>query len=421
MTIVVSTVIFVALLYKLLSNFYFKKSDSNDLAIWFVILSMFFLSTLYSNILLFVTLLPIISKIKSIKLNIPVILYIVFLTYCVINVLCLSRNAFYGIMMILKLLIPFVLLLFGYNTINKSTDYDSILKRIIAFIPVFSILCSFPISARQKYLTPIFKSWSAGDAELFAVLIAVPFTIYILYREKKYLKKALWFFLTPLTMIRRTVLGGQFIVVALFAIYKKGIKAIIIIGIFFILSIVMILNVPQLKNRFFGGDKGSIENVSNIELISSTKYISTSGRSFMWDYMTEKFYTGHEIFGCGLGTMKSYLRENSGGETESFEMLHNDQLHLKIELGLFGMALFYLFVLSLVFKTTMILIRNKEHDKLLVASAFCCLSMLVCVFFCMFFSNMLSQINEISVAFMFIGFFLKIADNKFTMVNKNII
>ena len=124
----------------------------------------------------------------------------------------------------------------------------------------------------------------------------------------------------------------------------------------------------------------------------------------MWKQVKDMFYVGNEIWGCGLGTMKSYLRGNEErGETEHFAMLHNDHLHLLIETGLVGIGILSFFAFSVIIS----LVRNMRNipDKKSgrYAANFCALASFLAIVFCMFFSNILSQVWEIVVCFMFIG------------------
>lgn len=271
---------------------------------------------------------------------------------------------------------------------------------------------SYPLSLLGIYVSDFLKAWSSGDAEIFAVVLVFPISSFLITSNKKDLIIASLCFLPPLTLLRRTVLGAQFLVGSISLVVKNGAKAIVTIGILVIICFSAVLFIEPLRDRTFGGDVGSVSGISNKELVSSTKYINTSGRAGMWLYVTENFYVDHEMFGCGLGTMKQYLKANEDGgegETAHFAMLHNDHLHLLIELGNVGMAFFVLFSLALVRD----LIRNMKRKKnsVLFVINFSAFASFVAILFCMFFSNILSQVFEISVCFMIIGMAMRLNNN----------
>ena len=385
-----------------------RRSNNIGLAVFIVIVSFFHFDVPGSRLQLPLFALVLLPRIKRLPQIVPFYLYIIFLVYCAINTLFLSTSYHFGLLMIIKLFVPFMFLIYGYNVFKSGNEFYYFAKRVAAIIPFFAIVSSYPISLLREYTSAFMKAWSAGDVEIFAVLLSIPLSLFLIENQKKHFVTAVCCMLPPLSMIRRTVLGSQFSVATIFAMIKKGVKSIIPIGLMVAVALVAVLNIAPIRERVFGGDKGDVSGVSNKELLSSTDYIGTSGRSSMWAYMTAEFYVGNEVFGCGLGTMKSYMRRaDNSGEDASFEMLHNDHLHLLIETGIVGIFLFSLFVVWLIIYLISNMKRTKDKRAPRFACNFCALSSFVVIIFCMFFSNILSQVWEIIVCFMFIGMAMK--------------
>lgn len=384
----------------------------------FVLSTFFYFSTLISNLIFFffVFMLLLITKIR--KIIYPIYIYIIFLAYCCIT-LFYSESLWFGSMMVLKLTLPLLFLMFGYSIIDSKEKFIYFLHSSYKFFIPIAILSSNPIVALGKEHVKVFASWEAGNTELYVALLCIPISLYFFTKKVKYLFGSLVFTLPYFTLIRRTCIGGAAIVASVAYYFKKGIKAFIPIFIGMCLLVMAIVTIPALRERFFGGDKGDMSGLSTKELLSAEN-VSTSGRDYMWAYVTNKFYVGNEIFGCGLGTMKSYLRENVSGETAHFEILHNDHLHLLIETGIVGVVLFGLFFSVILIKSYFI-IRKKKVDYTLRIAAFCSFATALSTLFCMYFSNVLSMLTSIAITFLFIGIFLRLEyDSKNNKICANV-
>ena len=401
---IIVLIIFIWRSVHLLSEPYIKYRKLRILSL-FILSTFFYFNTLISNLIFFffVGLLLLITKIREIIY--PINLYIIFLTYCCVT-LFYSESLWFGCMMVLKLTLPLLFLMFGYSIVDSKEKFLNFLYRSYKYFIPIAILSSNPIVALGKVHVKVFTSWEAGNTELYVALLCIPISLYFLTKKVKYLLGSLVFTLPYFTLIRRTCIGGAAIVASVAYYFKKGIKAFIPIFIGLCLLVMAIVTIPALRERFFGGDKGDMSGLSTKELLSAEN-VSTSGRDYMWAYVTNKFYVGNEIFGCGLGTMKSYLRENVSGETAHFEILHNDHLHLLIETGIVGVVLFSLFFLVILKKSYSVII-TKKVDYTLRISGFCCFATTLSTLFCMYFSNVLSMLTSIAVTFLFIGIFLRL-------------
>ena len=388
------------------SNIKYRKLKILSL---YILSTFFYFNTLISNLIFFYFLsLLLLLSVKKIKVPFPSNLYVIFLLYSCIT-LFYSESLWYGSMMILKLTIPFLFLMIGYNIVDSEVKFHTFLFKSYKYFVPIAILSSDPIVTLGKQYVKIFTSWESGNTYIYLVLICIPISLYFLTKKLKYVFESLIFTFPYLTLVRRASIGGAAIVASVAYYFKKGWKAFIPIFLGICLLVVSIVTIPALRDRFFGGDKGDMSGLSNRELLSAEN-VSTSGRDYMWAYVLDKFYVDNEIYGCGLGTMKSFLRNNASGETEHFEILHNDHLHILIETGMVGIILYEIFFLGIIISSLKV-IRNNRYDFSIRVSAFCSLSMTISMLFCMYFGNLLSALNPLAVTFLFIGIFLRMKQN----------
>lgn len=372
----------------------------------FVTASFLYFTSPIRNIIYFFFVIILLLQIrKKIVFVAPINIYLIFLAYGCLT-LTYSNSLKYGIMMVLKLVLPLLCYLIGYATVDSKEKFIKFLCLSNKYFIVLALLCSEPIVSTFKPHMKIFVSWESGNTYIFAILLCIPLALYALTNNKKYLIESLIFSLPYITLIRRACFGAAVISSSIFLFFKKGLKAIIPICLGLLFVIIATLYIPSVRDRVFGGDKGDVSGMSNTELLS-TDNISSSGRDFMWEYVIEKFYVGNEIWGCGLGSMKSFLRNNVKGETEHFEMLHNDHLHILIETGNVGIILYSLFFITVIFKAFNVL-RRENIDYVVRVSALCSLMSMSSTLFCMYYGNLLSELSAIGFSFLLTGIFFKL-------------
>ena len=411
MNILLGLIFVIYIVFKI-SITYNKRISNNDKVInilsLFIFANFFYFSQQIDNTIYFILLgALLIFQIKSLGFNNYLRIYLIFLLYSTLT-LSYSQSIVEGLKMILKFILPILFLIIGYSTIiNKDTFIKFLYKSKKYFIPLSIISCLPALLADFTKEYQIFRSWVAGNAYSCTLLACIPLSLYCLTKNKKYLINSIIMGTPAFALIRRAAIGGYFIIISTYLYMRKGIRSILILSFCLITFISIILAVPSMRERFFGGDKGDVTQKSNSEILSSTDNISTSGREFMWAYVIEKFYVGNEIKGCGLGSMKKFLRDNTEGESAHFEILHNDHLHILIETGLIGIILYELFYVVIIFSSFKIMV-NREKDPVLRISAMCSLAMTLALIFFMYFGNLLSVPFSISIPYLFIGFFLKL-------------
>lgn len=411
MNILLGLIFVIYIVFKI-SITYNKRISKNDKVInilsLFIFANFFYFSQQIDNTIYFILLgALLIFQIKSLRFNNYLRIYLIFLLYSTLT-LSYSQSIVEGLKMILKFILPILFLIIGYSTIiNKDTFIKFLYKSKKYFIPLSIISCLPALLADFTKEYHIFRSWVAGNAYSCTLLACIPLSLYYLTKNKKYLINSIIMGTPAFALIRRAAIGGYFLIISTYLYMRKGIRSILILSFCLITFISIILAVPSMRERFFGGDKGDVTQKSNSEILSSTDNISTSGREFMWAYVIEKFYVGNEIKGCGLGSMKKFLRDNTEGESAHFEILHNDHLHILIETGLIGIILYELFYVVIIFSSFKIMV-NREKDPVLRISAMCSLAMTLALIFFMYFGNLLSVPFSISIPYLFIGFFLKL-------------
>jgi O-antigen ligase len=91
----------------------------------------------------------------------------------------------------------------------------------------------------------------------------------------------------------------------------------------------------------------------------------------MWAWAIDKFYTGHEWTGSGLGSSQQYMYEYYvfGG----LHALHNDYVQILVDTGRPGVILYLLFPVGIFIYSSKI-IRRKGLDKLKIAMLLAILS-----------------------------------------------
>ena len=404
--LILNTIFFIVLLIAMLYKCNTLRNNPPYLVfLLFFIISFFSLNTLYRNILLFSFLISLLLFKKYISFPInkyPITIYYLFIIWCFIT-LSYSSGLLFGLLMILKLVIPIAFFYIGYNYIFNKDDFEQLLltsKRPLFILLLLSI-AFYPIERFMLDATLI-------DVYGFSILLCIPLSMHLLIKSRNTIIETILFLVPSFLYGRRTAIGAAIISYSAFLIARFKWKAILQIVCMLFASVILILSVPQLKTRFFGGDKGDISRLSNKELITSTDHLSTSGRAYFWALVIKKFYKGHEIVGSGLGTMKSYIESDSNKNRKAFEILHNDHLHILIETGIVGLLLWLLFYFAVIIQGVYYYIHSE--DEIIKVSAMCMVSSVLALSFFMYFTNVLSTIYHIAIVFMFIGMFQKLKE-----------
>lgn len=316
-----------------------------------------------------------------------------------------------GVMMLIKYSLPILFLWLGYSAISNEKD-------LIVFLKVVNIVACiycFFIGGQGWKLIPWFYygiignqfSTYAAFADYLTSIFIIPIMLYWLTHKKRYIFCALWLILSTVLESVRTGLGGMLLVFVVALLLKnkaKAIPGVIFAGAMFI---GVILFVPEVNEKFFGDDAGTISATDIIQGDAlSMENIEMSGREYMWERVKENCYYGNEVFGGGLGTSGRFVKDY-GIANDYLEMMHNDYLQIICDTGLIGILLFTLFYIVVIIKITRhIVFRNSA--VLVKITGIMALSSMVGIGFCMYFDNVVSNsMQSLVMPYIYLGFFLK--------------
>lgn len=242
-----------------------------------------------------------------------------------------SKSLGSGAMMALKLSFPILFFYLAYQAIQFPNSVFLLIEKYN------KLLYLYPLLAILGFVT---KNTIMGNLYYGMTISVFPLAMFVLTRKKKFLLLFGICFIPPLLMIKRTPLLGLAASTFMFLFFRYRIKALIPSLVAGIVSIVMILSIPEFQERIFGGDKGEAQlTKKEMYSIGVLDHINTSGRSRMWALVIDKFYEGNELFGCGSGTMKGFLTSSKNSFSDVFLLIHNDWLHLLCETGIIGVFL----------------------------------------------------------------------------------
>ena len=321
-----------------------------------------------------------------------------------------------GAMMLIKYSLPMLFLWLGYSGLRNEKDLIVFLKVVNVVVCVY---CMF-IGGQGCKLMPwlyypvfmgMFGTYAAFADYLTAVFI-VPILLYWLTKERKYIFCALWMVLSTVLESVRTGMGGMLLVfcVALLLKNKAKAKAIPGIAVAGALFLGVVLFVPEVNEKFFGDDAGSVSAADIVQGDAmSMENIEMHGREYMWEYVLDNCYYGNETFGGGLGTSGRFVKD-FGRENDSLEMMHNDYLQVLCDAGHVGIVLLVLFYLSVILKVTS-KVTIKHPSALVRLTGIMALPSLVGIGFSMYFDNVVSNsMQSMVMPYIYLGFFLKALD-----------
>lgn len=284
--------------------------------------------------------------------------YVLFFLWCII---CSIRSVDYyqALKMMTKLSMPMIVGWFSYNAFISKASIWAFFKKM-SYLPIYYLIVSLIGVPLKEYL-PVYPYFG------MAVMV-FPVIMFLKTREKKFLLLIVLCLSANVIEIKRTPLLGMLLMISVLFYFKYRLRALIPILMSAILFIAAVLYIPALRERVFF--EGFEVNDVTMELVlnrDANDIINTNGRHDMWQTVKDKFYKNNEVFGSGLGTMKSFLlsRDNDTGH---FLRLHNDWLHLLCETGWVGVGLLLMMFLSL-FRKTFQVYRRGNSDSGLIALA----------------------------------------------------
>lgn len=434
MTFILSLICLIGFAYWICKIFFtsFEKQrvftiDKNDSRLflmtkemYFVIFTVctapFFLSSLSLakyGLWFLVLLLLIIYKRMTIKWEAITISYAVLFGWFVISFL-FSPAKYEGFMLLIKYSIPLLFLWLGYSAIDDEYSLYIFMKRIFVAIVIYAFFIG-GFSAQFMpwlYYSPIGRVFLtyAGFADYLTSLFVIPLVLYWLTKKQIYLWGALWLLLSTILEAVRTGLGGMFLVTITAAFFWYKMKAIPYIAIAVIVAFAVVLCVPEVNRKFFMDKAGKVTSADIIEKNAmSLDKIGTSGRSAMWEAIMKKCHTPHPVAGSGLGVAVRQMKLwhlSKGMES----LMHNDYVQILAETGNIGIMLIGVFYIVLLLKAGAYIFSQRASSRVKIAGIMAVSSM-IGIAFSMGFDNVVSHsMTSLIMPFIFIGFFLKLAD-----------
>ncbi len=284
-----------------------------------------------------------------------------FALFLLISAISLMRatNIPEGLIDLSRIILTFFIFIFLSIFIHQLRDKFHILAKVVLFILLYQSvegLFEFYNNAGSLDLKTLFKSiaddFANKNVMAIALLIKIPFVLFVLNNSKKFI----WKLLSAITLIpaislifilnaRSAYIGFCLIsliyltaqIISFFKINRKvpSLKNPAIIAVMIVISLLaLVLTNNVLVKHREGSDYGTV-----FERIKTINFNNSSGRILYWQEGL-KLFKENLIGGVGEGNFKiDYLKYGSKHITDSLvypRRLHNDFLEVAIETGIFG-------------------------------------------------------------------------------------
>lgn len=332
--------------------------------------------------------------------------YFLFLLWCTFA-MTYADDRMQSVNMLIKYILPILYFLLGYNSINNEDDLVVFLR----FTTVAGVIYACIIGGLANMLIPPIYSFFvfrtgicvayASLADFFTSIICIPFSMYVLTQNKRYLYAAGFMMLSTVLAAVRTGIGGTAIALSMFAFIIYRLRALPYVMLSGCLTLGVIYFVPDVHDKMFGQK----ESTANIRMSIGDQNVTMNGREYIWQDALDHCYKGHELMGSGLGDATHYLKTGFS----NLRMMHNDFITMRCEIGDIGLGLFALFaivaLLTVLIQTTR---TTSWITKVIGASA---VGSLAGTMFCMGFDNVVTYAQQsFVIPFILLGVFNRCID-----------
>lgn len=319
---------------------------------------------------------------------------------------------FSGAMLLIKYMIPLLSLYLAYSAIDNRSDFIYFAKIVTVGAVIWSILFG-GLSAKFYswfYFSDLGKNVLkyAGFADYLTSLFVLPLIMCWLTGKRKWYVAAVLLVLSTILEVVRTGMGGMAIAGGLFYLFKdrfKAMPALIAAGMVFL---GVILFVPEVNGKFFGQKAGTVsaEDIVQGDALALDN-IQTSGRTYMWELVSNRLYVGNEACGSGLGSANAVLKNISKRDRSIPELLHNDYVQIQCDGGNVALGLIIaFFVVSLYYVGKDVW---HEQDTIVRASGIAAIASMGGIAFSMYFDNVVSHsMSSMIMPFIMMGFYFKL-------------
>lgn len=344
------------------------------------------------------------------KSNAIVKSYMIFIAWATISALLYSSVKFQAIMMLIKYLLPLLYLWLGYTAIRDEDDLLYFMKTVAIGMCVYALIIG---GFSAKFLGPFyaflnFKSGGlfisyASLADYFSGLIVIPIALYIITGNNKWIYATLWVVLSTILETVRTGLGGIFLASSLFLFTIYQAKAVPWITGLCAAAVIVVFTVPSFRDKMFKDENMTMSEFKVSD--ANFKNIQSNAREYLWEVSLSKFYSPHKVTGAGLGESVEYMKNFS-----TLKLIHSDYVQILCDLGLIGIVLFGLFVVTTLF-SIISTAWSSETPYVLKLLGGMALGSCGGTFFSMAFDNVVAYAQQSFVLpFVLIGIYLKVKD-----------
>lgn len=338
--------------------------------------------------------------------------YVLFLIWCVLSILLFSSAKMAALMMLIKYTLPLLYLWLGYSAIRDSDDLLYFMKTTAIGMCVYALIIG---GFSAKFLGPlyVFLNFTSGGlfisyaslADYFSGLIVIPIGLYIITNEKKWLLATAWVILSTILETVRTGLGGIFLASSFFLMTIFRGKAVPLIAGLCAAAVLVVFTVPAFRDKMFKDENVTMSSFSMDQ--ANFEHIQSNARETLWELNMSRFYEPAKITGSGLGSVSDFMKNTS---ITQLEQVHSDYVQILCDLGLTGIVLWGLFVL-----TTMISVISTawapDCPFVLKLTGGMALGSCAGTFFSMAFDNVVAYAQQsLVIPFILIGIYLKVKD-----------
>ena len=255
-----------------------------------------------------------------------------------------TSNIWMGVRVFMKYLFPWLIMLTAQKfVINSQVFWKGChcawKMLLIAVLPVY-FYCALGLSL--SFLISSLFYYTAGIIDSACVLLLLSYLLWRHEHNPQYVIGGIIALGAPIVASVRTGLVGIVICTAAALTFKYKGKVLVFLLIPFILGSILILKVPQLREKMFY-DPQKFEKLSLLDAANRVSWtdINSSGRFFMWERLLTRFYVPSPFGGSGLGSTQAFLyrkNEELGGIT----VAHSDYVQILCDSGLIGVMLYAL-------------------------------------------------------------------------------
>jgi O-antigen ligase len=275
----------------------------------------------------------------------PEIMYLFFLSWCVIEVLR-SDNYLFGMRMFLKLFYPFLVMFLARNIVNSEPMTRGLMKWVMIAAAISYL---FVGGLTQTFLPPV--TWAASRylwavaayADYAALMCVFALVCWRYFDQTRYLVLAALLGSTSVFIGVRTGLLATAVGVGIFLALEYRRRAVPLLTAVVVSTLAVLVFVPEFRDKMFM-DTSRLEARDLVLSPTSVSIdqINSSGRFAMWAAVMDRFFDPNPATGAGLGSTQHWFYSGGYG---AIQVEHSEFVRLLADTGLIGCGLYILIML----------------------------------------------------------------------------